>query len=223
MINKLTLEQAYKKDPYKSYFAIKNPKINDKKRKVYGLKHTIVEYKLKDWDSKEYRFEKVNQEKNKSFPTIIVFDNRQADAENTVYHVVKKTKKKKEKQYIKGIFALFLDEQSAQYNKLIRLHDLATELSEIHNTLKQQKKDGIKPYSKQKDTKNKAVKPTDAKDNKGAIVPAEAVAEIKEGTKVSTIPYKIKNIIKYFNDIQQTGYYELLDEIQIKYPDLMTK
>ena len=84
MVNKLTIETAYKQDPYKSYYVILNPQIDTKAKKVYGLKIKQVEYKVRDWDAKVINFEKVNKLKDRKFPNIIPFDKRFPDAEKIV-------------------------------------------------------------------------------------------------------------------------------------------
>ena len=211
MVNKLTIETMYKRDPYKTYYVIKNPKINKDKKKVYGLKNKIVEYKVLDWDNKVVNFKKVN-DNNKSYPEIISFDKRYPDAENEV--LVETKKKKTTKIDTMGIFT---DPLMARYHKLIRLHRLAESMQGLYVSLKNQKDN--QPTAENKKNKKK----TDSDDSKGNVIASEAEQEIKEGVVVKKDLLKLKDVKNYFKQIQDTNYFDELEEIQANNPSLATK
>lgn len=229
MVNKLTIETAYKIDPYKSYYVILNPRIDTKAKKVHGLKIKHVEYKVKDWDDKIIRFEKVNLLKDKKFPSIIDFDKRFPDAENEV-HVEraskksKKKSKKKKKSVMYDSFAIFIDAEMAKYNKLIRLHRLAEDMSGVYKALKKQK-EGLEASECEDGTcDSKGVKPTDSgADSKGNIVNKEAEKDIKNGLDADKIDLSIEHVKRYFDSIQETEYFDKLEEIQANNPSLATR
>ena len=219
MINKLTIETAYKQDPYKSYYVILNPRIDPKTKKVNGLKIKSVEYRIKDWDSKEIRFEKVNKMKDKRFPEVIVFDKRNPDAENEVYADRVSNAKKKPKKI--DSYGIFIDAEMAHYNKLIRLHRLAEDMSGIYKALKKQEDKQVEATSTDENTR---VKPTDSgADSKGVVVDKEAIKDIEEGISADKISFSSEEVKSYFVAIQDTGYFEQLEEIQSNDPSLATR
>lgn len=236
MVNKLTIETAYKHDPYKSYYVILNPQIDTKAKKVSGLKIKHVEYKVKDWDQKVIRFEKVNLLKDKKFAPIIEFDKRYPDAENEV-HVERASKKapktddtdkKKKKKVLYDSYGIFIDTDMAHYNKLVRLHRLAEDMSGIYKALKKEK---ATAEEKAKEAPSCAdgscgtgVKPTDSgEDSKGNIVNAEAEKDIKDGLDGKKIDLSIEDVKSYFDAIQETEYFDQLETIQANDPSLATR
>ncbi len=237
MVNKLTIETAYKIDPYKSYYAIINPQIDTKAKKVTGLKIKHVEYKVKDWDDKVIRFEKANLLKDKKFPAIIEFDKRYPDAENEV-HVERASKKeakdadkdKKKKKKVKyDSFGIFIDTEMAHYNKLIRLHRLAEDMSGIYKSLKKQKETDAEKALESDSCEDgscgaKGIKPTDSgADSKGNVVDKEAEKDIKKGLDADKIKISIEDVKSYFDSIQETEYFTQLEEIQANNPSLATR
>jgi hypothetical protein len=219
MVNKLTIETAYKQDPYKSYYVILNPRIDSKTKKVNGLAIKSVEYCIKDWDTKEIRFEKVNKMRDKRFPNIICFDKRFPDAENEVYADRVSTAKKKPKKI--DSYGIFIDAEMAEYNKLIRLHRLAEDMSGIYTALKskENKKNEVTPTNE-----TDGVKPTDSgADSKGAVVDKEAIKDIEEGISADKISLSSEEVKNYFLAIQDTNYFDKLEEIQANNPSLATR
>ncbi len=211
MINKMTIETAYRLDPYKSYYAIMNPKINDKDKKVIGIKMKSVAYKVKSMAKDEVVFEKADLLKDKKFPKIISFDTRYPDAENEILvenkkgskkinKALKKKDKRKGKLSLYNSYALFIDESAANYNKLIRMHRLAEDMSGIYKAMKN-KQDKPKVKEEDSEVAKKAKKGVDA-------------------TKVSMQPEEVKG---YFETIQATGYFEALEDIQATNPNLATR
>ena len=217
MINKLTIESAYKIDPYKSYFVIQNPRLDKKNKKMIGLTIKHVEYKVKDWDAEEIRFEKVDRSKNKRFPEILRFDKRYPDAENEVY--AERVSKAKKKPDVYDSYGIFLDAEMAHYNNLIRLHRVAEEMMGIYGALKNQKAKIENPG----EVENTVVKLTDSDDSKGAIVSKEAEKDIKGGVDASKVDLSMSDVKRYFEAIQDTGYFEQLEEIQALNPDLVMR
>lgn len=221
MVNKLTIETAYKQDPYKSYYVILNPRIDLKTKKINGLQIKSVEYCIKDWDTKEIRFEKVNKMKNKRFPDVINFDKRNHDAENEVYADRVSVAKKKPKKF--DSYGIFIDTEMAEYNKLIRMHRLAEDMSGLYQALKKQE-DKKTTIGNEDTNKDAGVKPTDSGvDSKGAVVDKEAIQDIKEGISADKISLSAKEVKGYFVAIQDTGYFDKLEQIQYNNPSLATR
>lgn len=198
MVNKLTIESAYKLNPSKTYFVIQNPKIDPVKKKVLGVSLKSVEYRVKDWDQKEVRFEKVDFLKDKKFPEIIIFDKRYPDAENEVY--AERVSRAKNKDEVYDSYAIFVDVKMADYHKLIRLHRLSEELIGIYAALKEKKA-----------TNENA-------DYEPQILLGDSNSSKKNKKKVSMIDIK-----KFFDEVQETNYFENLELIQSDNPDLAVK
>ena len=217
MVNKMTIEAAYKLDPFKSYYVIQNPRVDKKGKKMTGLTIKSVEYRVKDWDSKEVRFEKVNQLKDKRFPDIINFDKRYPDAENEVY--AERVSKAQKKPEVIDSYGIFIDTKMAKYNKLIRLHRIAEDMMGIYKALKKQKEGA----DKQPEEISTAVKPTDSDDSKGSVVSKEAEKEIKEGVDANKVDLSMDEVRGYFDSIQDTDYFEMLESIQADDPSLATR
>ncbi len=217
MVNKLTIEAAYKLDPFKSYYAIQNPRVDKKSKKMTGLTIKHVEYKVKDWDAKEVRFEKVNPLKNKRFPDIINFDKRYPDAENEIY--AERVSKAKKKPELVDSYGIFIDTDMAKYNKLIRLHRIAEDMKGIYLAMKKQKDQAENPQPMDEST---AVKPTDSDDSKGAVVSKDAEKDIKEGV-IAKVDLTMDEVRSYFDSIQDTDYFEMLEDIQANNPSLATR
>lgn len=195
MINKMTIEAAWKQNPNKIYYVIQNPRIDKKNKRVVGLTIKTVEYKVKDWDSKYVNFERVDKDADKRFPEILSFDKRYADAENEVLaEKVSSAKKKAEVLYSYGIFG---EKKLANYHKLVRLHRVAEQMRDIYKAMKN---------SQEKPTINEA----DDKTTKDA----------KSGVDKNKVDYSIEEIKQYFEDIQATNYFEELEQIQSEFPDL---
>jgi len=218
MVNKMTIEAAYKIDPFKSYYVIQNPRVDKKSKKLRGLTIKSVEYRVKDWDNKEIRFEKVDQSKNKRFPNIINFDKRYPDAENEVY--ADRVSKAQKKPEIIDSYGIFIDAKMAKYNKLIRLHRIAEDMMGIYKALKKQKEGAEKQQDENISTD---VKQTDSDDSKGSVVSKEAEKEIKEGVDTNKVDLTIEEVRGYFDTIQDTNYFEMLESIQSDDPSLATR
>lgn len=211
MVNVLTIEAAYALDPYKDYFVIQNPRIDSKKKKVVGKSIKTVKYRVKDWDTKEIRFEKIDITKNKRFPEIINFDKRYPDAENEVY--AERVSKAKKKPDVYDSFGIFIDPKSAEYHKLIRLHRLAEDMAGIYKAMKEQ---GSKKIENE-EQKDKDIE-------KGAVITKAAEKDIKEGmTNTDKLSFQLDEVKSYFETIQDTGYFERLEKIQEENPSLATK
>lgn len=195
MINKLTIEEAWRRDPYKSYYVIQNPKLDRKKKKMLGLTIKFVEYKVRDWDKDAVNFERVNKGKDKRFPEVLVFDKQYPDAENEVYS--ERVSNAKKKPDVVDSYAVFNDQKMARYNKLVRLHRVAEELVAIHGALKGQK-DSIEA----------------SKDD------SQAAKDAKKGIDVNKINLNLEDIAGYFEEIQATNYFDELEAIQSENPDL---
>ena len=58
MVNKLTIEEAWKHNPNKVYYVIQNPRIDNKNKRVLGLTVKTVEYIVKDWDKENINFDR---------------------------------------------------------------------------------------------------------------------------------------------------------------------
>jgi len=216
MVNKLTIESAYKLDPFKSYYVIQNPRVDKKNSKMLGLTIKYVEYKVKDWDTKVVRFEKVNPLKDKRFPNIIDFDKRYPDAENEVY--AERVSKAKKKPEAIDSYGIFIDTEMATYNKLIRLHRVAEEMKGIYGSLKK-----LSVSAEANEDTSTAVKPTDSDDSKGAVVSKDAEKDIKSGVEAKKVGLTMDEVKGYFEEIQETNYFELLEDIQLNNPSLVTK
>ena len=195
MINKMTIEAAWKQNPNKIYYVIQNPRIDKKNKRVVGLTIKTVEYKVKDWDAKYVNFERVDKDTDKRFPEILSFDKRYADAENEVLaEKVSSSKKKPDVLYSYGIFG---EKKLATYHKLVRLHRVAEQMRDIYKAMKNSQE---KPV----------INETDDKTTKDA----------KSGVDKNKVDYSIEEIKQYFEDIQATGYFEELEQIQTEFPDL---
>lgn len=180
MVNKLSIDTAYRQDPYKKYYVIQNPKIDTKKKKGWGLSEKTVAYHISKLEKDFIYFEKSDKTKNKRFPDTIEFDKRYPDAENEVL-VDPNAKEAKRKKKFYDSYAIFFDQQVASYNKLIRLHRLAEQMVGIHAAL------------------------VEAGEN-----------EMADGMSLDNI----KNI---FSEVQETGYFDKLERIQIENPGLAAK
>jgi len=200
MVNKLSIENAYKHDPFKSYFVIKNPKWDRKNKKVRFLEIKVVEYKVDKWDKNFIYFKKVNTNKNKKYPDIIELDKRYPDAENEII-INKHTGKSEETMTKQSLsIAIFAEKTLAKYHKLIRLHRLAQDFKGIYKALKNQA-DEI-PINEDDD---------------------EVTKEAKKGIDPSKVDISIEEIANLFEDVQNTDYFEKLEEIQAENPSLATK
>jgi len=193
MINKLTIEEAWKRNPDKIYYVIQNPKIDKKNKIIIGLSIKTIEYKVRSWDKEYVYFEKNDVTKNKSFSETISFDKRYADAENEVY-AQKSTDSIEKKQMLTG-YAIFGEKKVAIYHKLNRLHSIASDLTGIYKALKGQQ--GLQPYNLKKEVK-----------------------EATKGIDVNKIDLKLEEVKFYFDLIQNTNYFEEYDRIQSDFPDL---
>ena len=193
MINKLTIEEAWKRNPDKIYYVIQNPKIDKKNKIIIGLSIKTIEYKVRSWDKEYVYFEKNDVTKNKSFSETISFDKRYADAENEVY-AQKSTDSIEKKQMLTG-YAIFGEKKVAIYHKLNRLHSIASDLTGIYKALKGQQ--GLQPYNLKKEVK-----------------------EATNGIDVNKIDLKLEEVKFYFDLIQNTNYFEEYDRIQSDFPDL---
>ena len=198
MVNKDTIEAQWRKDPSKLYYVIQNPRVDKKAQKMTGLTIKSVEYKVKDWDKEGVRFEKVNLEKNKRFPEIIVFDKRYPDAENEVY--AERVSKAKKKPEIVDSYGIFGDSKMAKYHKLIRLHRVAEQMVGIYKALK-----GNQEKPEVKDDDDKMTK------------------DAKKGVDASKVAFGLEEVKGYFEAIQDTNYFEELETIQAENPDLAVK
>lgn len=195
MINRMTIEAAWRQDPNKIYYAIQNPRIDKKNKNIVGLAIKTVEYKVKDWDKDFVNFERINKDKDKRFPEILHFDKRYPDAENEV--LAEKVSKAKKKPDILMSYGIFGDKKLAGFHKLVRLHRLAIQMSDIYKALK-----------------NKQDKPVvnDSDDN--------MTKDAKKGINVNNVTFELEELKTYFETIQETGYFEELEMIQSEYPDL---
>lgn len=196
MINKDTIEAAWKQNPTKTYYVIQNPKIDIKNKKLVGISTKIVKYIVRDWDSKFVNFERVDKNADKRFPEILVFDKRYADAENEVF-VEKTTTKKKNNSILS--YGIFGDHRCAHYHKLVRLHRMAEQMSEMYKALK-----GVQ--------EKPAIRADDDKITK----------EAKKGIDKNSVNYSLDDLKAYFEEIQNTGYYDELEKLQTEFPDLAT-
>lgn len=141
MINKLTIEREWMKNPEKTYFAIQNPIIDKTRKKVDGLQIKIVEFKVENFlfTIDFINFVKIDEQKNKRFPSKLVFDKRQPDAEREVYTSL--TPKNNISKNDLRTFAIFHDEKIARFHKIVRLHRLSENLLLTYNHLKDKNQD----------------------------------------------------------------------------------
>jgi len=195
MVNKLTIEKQWQQNPNKVYYVIQNPRADKKKQKMIGLTIKHVEYKVKDWDKDEVRFEKIDDLQNKRFPDILVFDKRYPDAENEVY--AERVSKAKKKPDIVDSYAIFGEAKLAKYHKLIRLHRVSEQMVGIYKALK-----------------GNQDKPTENDDDD------KMTKDAKKGVDASKVTFGLEEVKGYFNDIQNTNYFEELEKIQAENPDL---
>lgn len=198
MVNKLTIESSWKQDPNKVYYVIQNPRVDKKGKKMVGLTIKTVEYKVKDWDKAEVRFEKIDQMQNKRFPDIIVFDKRYPDAENEVY--AERVSKAKKKPEIIDSYGIFGDAEMARYHKLVRLHRVAEQMVGIYKALKGEQE---KPKVNEDDDK--------------------MTKDAKKGVDANKVQFGLDEVKSYFEAIQDTNYFEELETIQAENPDLAVK
>lgn len=198
MVNKLTIEEQWRNNPNKVYYVIQNPRVDKKAQKMVGLTVKNVEYKVKDWNKDEVRFEKIDQLKNKRFPDIIVFDKRYPDAENEVY--VERVSKAKKKPDVVDSYAIFGEEKMAKYHKLVRLHRVAEQMVGIYKAMKGEQD---KPK-------------VNADDDK-------MTKDAKKGVDASKVAFGLEEVKGYFDAIQETNYFEELEMIQAENPDLAVK
>ena len=118
MINKTTIAKKYNINPNMSYYAIKNPLMDLKKKKIKGLKEVIVEYQVKEINKDKIIFKKIKNKKSKSFPKLINFDIRLPNAEDEIIE--------KDKSY-----ALFTSKDVAYFEHYNRLYLIASEISNL--------------------------------------------------------------------------------------------
>lgn len=181
MINKITIEEMWKKNPQKIYYAIQNPTILKKQKKLIGIDIICVPYQVISWDNKNIKFKQLN--KINLFPAIIFFDKQFYNAENEII-LNKDLYDDQNLHFFDTTYAIFKEEKIANYNKLSRLHALALKLTEMHNSLKNHKKVSI--------------------------------------THNSHIDLTIQDIKNFFEEIQNTNYFDELLMIQTQFPDLST-
>ncbi len=198
MINKDTVEAAWKQNPNKIYYVIQNPKIDKVSRNLVGLTIKTVEYRVKDWDAKYINFERVDKDADKRFPEIIPFDKRYPDAENEVITDKVSNAKKKTENLVS--FGIFGDKKLAKYHKLVRLHRLAEQMRDIYKAMKNQQE---KPSTNTSDDK--------------------LTKDAKAGVDKSKVDISTEDVKRYFEEIQETGYFEELEMIQSEFPDLAAK
>lgn len=195
MINKLTIESAWKRNPDKIYYVIQNPRIDKKNNKVLGLTIKYVEYKVKNWDTKFVYFERINKDKDKRYPEILTFDKRYPDAENEV--LSERVSKAKKKPDVLDSYGVFGEKKLAKFHKLVRLHRLAEQMSDIYKAIKNQQE-----------------KPSVNKDDDKLTI------EAKKGIDKNKIDFSLTEIKGYFEEIQDTDYFDELELIQTEFPDL---
>lgn len=150
MVNKLTIEEAWKHNPNKVYYVIQNPRIDNKNKRVLGLTVKTVEYIVKDWDKENINFEKVNKDNDKMFPEILVFDKRYPDAENEVF--AERVSKAKKKPEVLDSFGIFIDKKLARFHKLVRLHRVAEQMAGVYKSLKEKEQSAITKSENKNDT-----------------------------------------------------------------------
>lgn len=226
MINKITIDKAWRHNPKKVYYVIQNPKIDKKKQKVIGSTIKTVEYKVRDWDKKFVNFEKIDKDKDKRFPEILSFDKRYPDAEDEV--LAERVSKAKKKPDFFDSYGIFGEEKVANYNKLVRLHRLATDLANIYKILKGKNENNCQEYDGCNTSKNSekcsscSNESTDNCCNTCDSSDDKLVKEAKKETEKKDIDLSLEEIKSYFEEIQNTGYFDELDRIQTENPDLAT-
>ncbi len=192
MINKITIENQWKNNPNKLYFVIQNPKINKTTKAVSGLPIKTVAYKIRDWNSSEIYFERVDKTKDLRFPEIITLDKKYHDASNEVFH------ERKNNPLVIESYAIFEDQNQAYFNKLMRLHRFSENISALYEA--------------------------QAKSNTNEItITVEDSYGIKAmNNNVDKKPVKLtgKELEKIFDLVQNTNYYDKLEEHQNNHPDL---
>lgn len=198
MVNKLTIDSAWKQNPDKIYYVIQNPRVDTKNKKMVGLSIKSVEYKVQSWDKQNVNFEKINKDDNKRFPDIIVFDKRYPDAENEVY--AERVSSAKIKPKAVDSYGIFIDKKMARFNKLIRLHRICEQMMGMYKALK---------------GKQETLDATETD--------SDLVKDIKKGTDTDSIDFSLDDLKNYFNAIQETNYFEELEAIQSEFPDLAVK
>ncbi len=198
MVNKLTIESAWKKNPNKVYYVIQNPRLDMKKKSIVGLTVKTVTYKVKNWDKDVVNFEKIDLLSNKRFPGILVFDKRFPDAEDEVY-TERVSSAKKKPDYVDS-YAIFIDAKLAKFHKLSRIHKLAEQMVGIYKALKGEQEKPVVNESDDKITK-----------------------EAKKGVDINKVDFNIDEIKGYFDTIANTNYFEELELLQIEHPDLIVK
>lgn len=198
MVNKMTIEEAWRQNHNKIYYVIQNPRIDKKNKKVIGLTIKMVEYKVKDWDKDVVNFERVDKDSDKMFPEILVFDKRYPDAENEVF-AERVSKAKKKPQFVDS-YGIFGEKKLARFHKLVRLHRVAEQMAGIYKALKGEQE---KPAVTESDDK--------------------MTQDAKKGVDVSKVDFQLEEVKSYFTAIQDTNYFEELEMIQSEYPDLAVK
>ena len=219
MINKITIERRWRTDPNKTYHVIQNPKVDKKTKKVRGLTHKVVDYKVRDWDGKHVNFERVDKTQNKRFPEVLVFDKRFPDATNEVY--CERVSKAKNKPDAIDSYAIFEEKDQADFNKLMRLHRFAEAIADLYELetkkIQDAKNQGKVYKSGEKKTSSKP------KQNANAT---EKPPEMNTGdTKKSRKRKEVLNLsadelADIFETVQNTNYYDRLEELQVTRPDL---
>lgn len=190
MINKTTIEKQWRNNPNKLYHMIQNPKLDKFTKRVRGLSIKTVAYRVRDWDNNNVNFERVDKTTDKRFPEILVFDKRFHDATNEVYY--------ERKTDVVDSYAIFEDQNQAYFNKLMRLHRFSETITIMHANL----------------TKSKTQELT---------IEVDDSYKIKElNNTVDRKPFKLtgEELIEVFNSIQDTNYYDKLEEHQTNHPDL---
>lgn len=213
MINKVTIENAWRQNPNKSYHVIQNPKIDKANKKILGLPIKSVEYTVRNWDKDYVYLERKDKESDKRFPEILVFDKRFADAENEVFSE-RVSKAKKKPDYIDS-YGIFTDEKQAKYQKLLRLHRLATDLAGLYKVLKNDQENvcpGCLHDTNCGDTCSSSCN--------SDVCPSKQVEDAKKEPSKESIDISMDEIKGYFNSIQETNYFDELDKIQSENPDL---
>lgn len=198
MVNKLTIESSWRTNPNKIYHVIQNPRVDTKNKKMIGLTIKSVEYKVVSWDKDVVTFEKINIDDNKRFPDNLIFDKRYPDAENEVY--AERVSKAKVKPKAVDSYGIFIDKKMAKYHKLIRLHRVAEQMKGIYKAIQ-----GKSEKMELSESDNETTK------------------KIKESADTNTVDFSLEDVKKYFEEIQNTGYFEELEIIQSEFPDLAVK
>ena len=217
MINKLTIESRWKTNPHKTYFVIQNPKVDPKTKKVRGLHNKIIEYKVRDWTGKVVNFERVDKTKDKRFPEILVFDKRFPDATNEVY--CERVSTAVNKPDAVDSYAIFEEKDQADFNKLMRIHRFAQAIMGLHE-------DETKKIQKAKNQGRIHNPGTTKTPSKQKVNNTDKSPEMNTGdTKKRVKPKEVFNLTveeleDIFETVDATNYYDRLEEIQEKRPDL---